>query len=274
MNARTMTSVQANAGGDLFADEVLMGASAAVERMRLQVARFAPHFRTVLLVGEHGTGKQTIARELHRTGPRAGLPFVAMPIDDFVQRSDRAASGMLYLCGLAAMPAELQAGLLGRLNGLTRETRVVISCAGDPRGLVAAGRLRADVAERLGMLGIRVASLRERLEDVPAMTASMLGRLGCTARPAPEDVAQLLEYDWPHNLAELWRACEQFAAVGRLRLDRGPQYGTGDMVRLEHVVERHVKDVLERCAGNKLRAAELLGISRSTLYRMLDATTS
>ena len=257
-------------GGEAFAPEVFAGSSAAVERLRLQVARFAPHFRTVLLVGEAGVGKESVARELHRMCPAGAEPLCTLEIEDFAGGADGA--GMLYLRGLGGLRPELHEALLRRLNGLGRERRVVVACAGEPRGMVAAGRLQSEVLERVGMLEIRVAPLRERTGDLREMVRAMLGRLGC----APEvearlDWERLPGYTWPGNLGELWLAMEGFAADGVLRFGRPEGESAGEVVKLEEVIERHVMDVLERCAGNKLKAAELLGISRSTLYRMLGA---
>ncbi len=252
--------------GEGFAAEVFVGHSAAMERLRLQMARFAPHFKTVLLVGEPGVGKQAVARELHRLSPVSAGPFCAMAIDEFVG-GWKDVGGLVYLHGLGAMRTEKHEELLHRFSALGRETRVVVACEGEPRGMVAVGRLRAEVLERVGMLEMRVAPLRERMEDLETMVEGMLGRLGCTGRP---DLDTMARYGWPGNVAELWRACEGFARDGVLRLERGVEAGAG-VVRLEEVIERHVMEVLERCAGNKLKAAEMLGISRSTLYRMLEA---
>ena len=255
--------------GEAFAPEVFAGSSAAAERLRLQVARFAPHFRTVLLVGEPGVGKESVARELHRMCPAGAEPLCALDIEDFAGGAEGA--GMLYLRGLGGLRTELHETLLRRLNGLGRDRRVVVACAGEPRGMVAAGRLQSEVLERVGMLEIRVAPLRERVSDLREMALTMLGRLGGAQAGEQLDWERMLGYGWPGNLAELWQAMHGFAADGVLRFALPEGAGAGEVVKLEEVIERHVMEVLERCAGNKLRAAELLGISRSTLYRMLGA---
>ena len=252
---------------------VLLGSSAAVERLRLQVERFAPHFRTVLLVGEPGTGKESVGRELHRLSPLAGEAFAAMSVEDFV-KLEQGCGRVIYLRGLGEAHADVQDGLVRRLARLGRETRLIVACEGEPRGMVAAGRLRAEVLERVGMLEIRVAPLRERLEDLPVLTGAMLDELGCAARWGEAEFAVVRGYGWPGNLAELRRLCKEFAATGVVRLETETVKPGPEVVRLEEVIERHVMRVLEGCAGNKLKAAEMLGISRSTLYRMLEASGS
>ena len=251
------------------------GSSAAMERLRLQVQRFAPHFRTMLLVGEPGAGKESVGRELHRLSPVAAEPFRVLEISDFVSSPD--CGRIVYLRGLGGTPADRQDGLIQRMANLGRETRLIVACEGEPRALLAAGRLRAEVLERVGMLEIRVPALRERLEDLEPLSKAMLDELGCGARWSNAELDAARAYGWPGNLAELRAACANFAATGALRLGQAAEAGRAgagrvEEVRLEQVVARHVMDVLERCAGNKLKAAELLGISRSTLYRMLEAT--
>ncbi len=255
--------------GEAFAPEVFAGSSAAAERLRLQVARFAPHFRTVLLVGEPGVGKESVARELHRMCPAGAEPLCALDIEDFAGGADGA--GMLYLRGLGGLRTELHETLLRRLNGLGRDRRVVVACAGEPRGMVAAGRLQSEVLERVGMLEIRVAPLRERVSDLRQMALTMLGGLAVRRRASSWIGSGCWRYGWPGNLAELWQAMHGFAADGVLAVCAARGSAVQVRCELEEVIERHVMEVLERCAGNKLRAAELLGISRSTLYRMLGA---
>ncbi len=252
----------------------LLGSSAAVERVRLQIQRFAPHFRTMLLVGEQGAGKQSVARELHRQSPLAAEPFCSLTLEDFL--AGIGCGKVIYLRGLSEIKADLHEPLVARLNALGRETRLLVACEGEPRALQAAGRLHTEVLARIGMLEIRIPPLRERLDDLAALTAAMLDDLACPARWTPADLTAATLHRWPGNLSELRAACERFATTGLLGFTPiapagGQPAGQLEEVRLEQVISRHVMDVLERCAGNKLKAAELLGISRSTLYRMLES---
>ena len=250
-----------------FSATVFAGESAGAERLRRQVARFAPHFRLVLVTGEAGADKESVARALHRMSPVAADAFVPCAVEDFVAGAEMRA-GVLYLRGLGALRADRQDALLAALDARGREQRMVVECACDPRGMVAAGRMRAEVLERVGMLEIRVPALRERLEDLSALVTGALGKGDfCVPEEALERMAG---HGWPGNLAELHRVCEGFRARGVLAFEAAEvASATAGAVRLDDVIERHVMGVLERCAGNKLKAAEMLGISRSTLYRML-----
>ena len=255
---------------DRETSSVFLGNSKAAERLRLQVQRFAPHFRTVLLAGEPGSGKQSVARELYRLSPAAAEPFEGLTAEQFVQDPD-SYGGTIYLVGLKGASAQLQESVSRRLGALGRETRLIVACEGEPRALLACGRLSAEVLERGGMLEIQVPPLRERLEDFEAMTGHMLEQMASPARWGRAELDAAYRHGWPGNLAELRRACERFAACGELVLEGAPREAQVGPLKLDEVIERHVMEVLERCAGNKLKAAELLGISRSTLYRMLEA---
>ncbi len=244
---------------------VFAGESAAAERLRVQVARMAPHFRVALLVGERGTGVETVARRMHGLSGAAADLF-CLPAGEFAAEVSLPAAGVLLLAGLESVEPGAQAALLRRLNRVAREMRVLLATECDPRGMVASGRLRADLYERIGTLEIRVAPLRERSEDLPAL-------LGEDAVFSAGALELLRCYTWPGNLVELAELKARVSGLGRvveaadLALAQEP---AERVVRLNEVIERHVVEVLERVGGNKLRAAELLGISRSTLYRMLE----
>lgn len=248
-------------------DLVFAGDGAAVARLRLQVERMAPHFRVALLVGERGTGVEAVARRMHELCAARTASFVILDASDFAAGKQPEAAGVVLLTALDGVGIKVQSEFLRRLNLLARETRVLVASECDPRGMVSTGRLRNDLYERIGTLEIRVAPLRERLEDLPAL-------MRCDFTFTERAMNRLMSYEWPRNLEEL---SELSARVGRLGravdvADLGlAQDVIEKVVRLDKVIERHVVNVLERVGGNKLRAAELLGISRSTLYRMLES---
>lgn len=270
---------------DSFQGLVFAGESASARQLRMQVGRMAPYFRSALLVGERGTGKADVARELHRMSPAAANEFrlahaAAASDDDLL----KAATGTLYLVHIERLTTSEQVSLLSRLNRIrSAETRLICASCCDLRGMVASGRMREDFHSRISGLEIRLAPLRERRMDfAPMLSGWSLG----------EGVQQRLDtYPWPGNIDELMQVLQRASSeCGELTLHErhlpalapifnsqcdsqpGSQFsGQSNMEKLDVVMHRHVADVLERCAGNKLRAAEMLGISRSTLYRMLES---
>ena len=265
-----------NVTSEPFAEHVLSGESLSIRRLRMQITRIAPHFRLAIVTGESGTGKLAVAHEMHRLSPVAQRPLCIVSIATFVQRytpeSELARAGMLVLRGLGSAEAAVQQALLLQLQFLPRDTRIIFTSGAGLKGLLAAGRLEHALAQRLGTLEIRVPSLRQRTEDVGLLAAGMLGAgEGSFSETALEC---LHGHSWRGNLTELWQLCRQLSDYPLPiqpehlpALDQGTLESTG--LRLEDVMRRHVKDVLARCSGNKLKAAELLGISRSTLYRMM-----
>ena len=277
-----------------------MGDSAAMRRLRLQVQRIGPYFRTVLLRGEPGTEKELVARRLHELSPGAAGQFVAChaeTLDDALEwLIGMARAGTLLLDDVEEMSPSAQTKLLRILRrheiadgGIVQRPaiRVIASTGENLRVLACAGRFGQELYQRLATVEIVVPPLRERIEDVPALVKRMLDRLAGIDRSASvsdEAMERILHYRWPGNTGELENVLRSALLLadgapidlrhlpflaeesGHSATNRQPE-----SVRLQDVVDRHVLRVLKACGGNKLRAAERLGISRSTLYRMLDA---
>ncbi len=264
-----------------------------MERLRLQAARIAPHFRIALITGEPGTGKKRLGLELHRLSTTPDSTFLVRPATDFAE--DRSAAspaelsiGTFFLCGVESLSLLQQDQLLERLqharfSGLRRtpETRatlerVVLGSQFDLRGLVAAGRMRPEFLARIGTIELRIPPLRERPEDLEHIATDMFTQMQAAGSLGPSALETLRQHTWPGNLRELRQVLEDIRnRTGLLEAGDLPGFNTSQVdaapTRLDDVMQRHVIDMLQRCAGNKLRAAELLGISRSTLYRMLES---
>jgi DNA-binding NtrC family response regulator len=136
--------------------------------------------------------------------------------------------------------------------------------------------------------------LRSRTEDIPELAAFFLRRFAKLYRRqayaiAPDAMKMLLEHSWPGNVRELENVVRNavLQCEGRMLLPEhlswlmpgdeafeNPAKLASEPLRLQDVIDRHVLRILQECSGNKVRAAEVLGISRSTLYRMLDACAS
>ncbi len=201
--------------------------------------------------------------------------------------------GTLFLDEISEMPAAMQPKLLRALEqkvirpvGADRETpvdtRVVAATNRRLAEEVAAGRFREDLYFRLNVLSITVPPLRERREDVGALAEHFVTRLAEELGTAPlplarADIAALAAYDWPGNVRELRNVIERALLLGRLpgELIRRPAPPAGESPRipsdwtLADLERHHMLQVLERCAGNKSRAARSLGVSRKTLERRL-----
>ncbi len=208
---------------------------------------------SVLITGETGTGKELVARALHRESPRAGKPFIALntaaiPAElleselfgheagaftgatkRHVGRFEQADGGTLFLDEIGDMPAPLQVRLLRvlaegeffRVGGrelIRVDVRVIAATHQPLERLVAEGRFRADLLHRLDVVRLQVPPLRERREDVPLLAERFLAlaaqRLGAAPKYlVPEAVARLRARDWPGNVRELENACWRLAAL-------------------------------------------------------------
>ena len=280
----------------------LIGPSPAMGRLWAQLRLLAPHFRVALLTGEPGCAADAVAQALHDLSPFSGTPLVSIRAADADRRLrhpgalfGNAARGALFVTDIDCLSAAAQQMLL-RFLRLRRHRRIAVVgfTSVDLRPLVSSGAFNTELFAHIGSLRIQLPALRERVQDIPLLTHQFLQieavRLG---RPVPAlDPAFLTaaaEYAWPGNLDQLRRAvawllesCDRpmlapadlHTAIAAVRVEPDGQETAVRMVPLDHVVQEHVRAVLVGCNGNKLRAAEVLGISRSTLYRMLEAAAA
>ena len=292
-----------SASGSAGTPDVLLGPSAAMARVWSQMRRVAPYFRTALILGERGAGHEAVAHAMHSLSPRAGRPFITIPAHDADRVLACAAThwsgDTLFFPDAHLLSTQAQAALL-RITRLRRPHQVAIIAAtiGDLRPLVSAGSFCPVLASALSALQIAVPSLRDRAQDIPALATHLLlhesralDLLPPAASAAMLDVLATLP--WPGNLEQLRSTLERLlqstapddpAALPTVleSLTHEPETASSApaipepvrLVRLEEVVQTHIRAVLVACNGNKLRAAEILGISRSTLYRMLESGTS
>jgi DNA-binding NtrC family response regulator len=279
----------------------LLGPSAAITRVREQLQRVGPHFRAALLTGERGCGAEAAARMLHAFSPLATAPLHILPqaeAETALSRAPDAAAtllGLCYLPQLERLTLTSQRALLRllRLAGPGR-LRVVGFSSSDLRALVATGNFSAELADLLQAVRVPLPTLRERRDDLPLLATHLVQRLALRqGRPAPILDAELLialqAQDWPGNLRQLQRvlgslladpsrdkfhAADLERAVAENAVAAETATAREKLLKLDHVIQHHVRTVLLSCGGNKLRAAEVLGISRSTLYRMLESGLS
>ena len=279
----------------------LIGQSPAIERLRATLRQVAPAEVDVLVEGETGTGKELVARLLHRASARRARPFVAIDcaaLPDAVAEEElfglapsagrrgqegrivAADRGTLFLDEIDSMSPALQGRLLrvveerevrgGGDGPRIVDLRIVAAAKTDLTEAVAAGRFRADLLYRLDAVRLRVPPLRERRGDVPLLFAAFLReaaeRFG---RPVPSiDAgisARLDTHDWPGNVRELRNYAQ------RVALGLADQAATApEMEPLPLRVERFegdvIRSVLEEVQGDVRSALERLGIPRKTFY--------
>jgi len=275
----------------------LSGPSPAMQRLWSQIRHVGPYFRTALLLGEPGTGAGAVAEALHQASPFRDQKLRILPASAAEiyfayggAHGRNPTNGILYLPEVEQLSSIAQRGVLRlvRLRG-GRAGCVIAKARQDLRALVSGGSFCAELAASLNALRIVLPPLRERPEDVPTLLRAFFTE---TQEPTPPQLsADFLraasEYSWRRNLDQMremvsWLqenhsgpelTAADFAAA---RVLQEPDPVTHEppvrMVRLDVIVYEHLRAVLLACQGNKLRAAEILGISRSTLYRMLDAT--
>ncbi len=282
----------------------LDGASAVITQLRGQIRRVAPYFRTALLTGERGCGEEAAARLLHQFSPVKDRPFVILTSTEaerLLSRPDAhntlAGKGMCYLPRPERIPRSAQNVLLHLVRKFGPQApRIVAFAERGLRPLVSANSFSAELADCLGALRIVIPPLRDRREDVPQLLTQILDGMASQAgTSSPQLSPNLLEaarrLPWPGNLPQLYATAEGLFQRGALLegeavleasdlesvLGSAPQPTPNQrretrMMRLQDVIQEHIRSVLLACNGNKLRTAEVLGISRSTLYRMLDAS--
>ncbi len=229
--------------------EEIVGSSAALREVLAQVARVAPVDSTVLILGETGTGKELIARAIHKRSNRSARAFVrvncaAIPptliaselfghekgaftgaLQRRLGRFELADGGTIFLDELGELPAETQIALLrvlqereiervGGSGPIAVDVRVLGATNRDLKAAVAVGRFREDLFYRLNVFPIQIPSLRERIDDIPLIVEYFIERY---AKKAGKKITNIRKktlelfqrYDWPGNIRELQNVIER-----------------------------------------------------------------
>src|SRR5208282_532864 len=210
---------------------------------------------------------------------------------------ESAGNGTLFLDEIGDLPVDLQAKLLralqerevkpvGSTDRISITTRVIAATNRDLESAVRQGQFRQDLYFRLNVVQIKIPPLRERKSDIPILVNAFLEKFadssGGVRAISEEAMARLLAYDWPGNVRELENAVERAVALGTgplLHVGDLPsnlQYGSGErmpqsdeLVPLDELERRAILRALRESSGDKLAAARLLGIGKTTLYRKL-----
>jgi two-component system response regulator PilR (NtrC family) len=319
-------------------DQGMIGSAPVIQTLRQQISRLARSQAPVHIHGESGSGKEVVARLIHNNGPRATGAFVAVNCgaippelmeselfghvkgsftgasQDKVGLFQAASGGTLFLDEVADLPLTMQVKLLRAIQEKTirpvgaseeqhTDIRLLSATHKDLANEVETGKFRQDLYYRINVIDVRVPSLRERLEDVPALTKNILTRIGTengTAESRLENSAvnALNNYTFPGNVRELENILERALALSEgdsitaddlqfssattrdpvssqdensERSDKAHESHNayGDLEGyLEDIEREMISRALEQCRWNKTETAKMLGISfRSLRYR-------
>jgi two-component system response regulator HydG len=210
---------------------------------------------------------------------------------------EAAGNGTLFLDEIGDLPIDLQAKLLraiqekeirpvGSTDRISISVRVIAATNRDLEEAVRQGKFRQDLFFRLNVVQIKLPPLRERKGDIPLLVNSFLEKFSDTDAPtrtiSEDAMTRLMAYDWPGNVRELENAIERAVALGSSSLlhtgdlPSNLQYGASErlpqndvLLPLDELERRAILRALRESGGDKLAAARLLGIGKTTLYRKL-----
>ena len=302
----------------------MVAVSASMRAVALSVARLAGSNVSVLIQGETGTGKEVVARALHELSPRRREPFVVVDCGSLpatliaselfghergaftgADRShegafERAHRGTIFLDEIGELPIQVQPALLGALErrafrrvggarDIEVDVRVVAATHRDVRGEVNVDGFRADLYYRIAVARVVVPPLRERPDDIEALTRHFVTEMtGTSTLPfGPETMNALRAHRWSGNVRELRNVVEAAVAMGEVKLDKTrpglagkPAPATAGALPvapykearaqvLSDFEQEYLSALITQCGGNASEAARLAGMDRQYLLGLL-----
>ena len=302
----------------------LAGSSAPMQELREKIRRIAefPKAR-VMILGESGTGKETVAMQIHYSSPRSGKNFVTFncaTVEPNLLESrffgyekgaftgadrqtkglfEAADGGTLFLDEIGELDAKaqgmllrvLEEGCIKRVGGtedIPVDVRIISATNRNLPEMVSEGSFRSDLYQRLCVVQVRIPPLREHLSDIKDILQVWSKNNAEFGKeypmPSDEQIAALMDYDYPGNVRELINIRERAEIMGTLdfaklmhehkemnaglsaRIERTPNHLQDN---IEAAMRLHVRRVCEKYGGNVTRAAEALGMSRNTVRKYL-----
>lgn len=314
-----------DAVGESFQADAMVAESEAMVSLMEKARKIAPLNSSVLLTGESGVGKGLLARTIHSMSPQANKPFVtvscpALPrelleselfghekgaftgaVKRRIGKIESAAGGTLFLDEIGELPLDLQPKLLNvlqdrefqRVGGektLTADIRLIAATNIDFEEKVADGSFRSDLYYRLSVIPLEVPSLRQRPDEIGALTAKILTdisqrRGNNRIKLSAEALALFKEYRWPGNVREMENVlerCSAFCDGGVIELKDlppnfrvvGEEKNTYSIeglagVPLAEIESAAIAQTLKLCGGNKSETSRRLGISEKSVYNKI-----
>lgn len=302
-------------------DDDIIGTSKVVSGLKDLIDKVARFDTTVLIEGETGTGKELVARLIHRGSGRKQeklLPVNCGALSEPLLESElfgyekgaftgadrqkkglfeAAQKGTIFLDEINATSSNfqvkllrvLQEGALLRVGGtesVSVDVRVIAASNTSLEREVEEGRFRKDLFYRLNVVTIEIPPLRKRKEDIPSLAYHFLNKFSrkygkLFAGIAPETLKKLIDYSWPGNVRELENVIERAMIMesgGELQSVHVPKKTSGDancddyfpgLSRLDDMEETLIRRTLESLQGQRAKAAEMLGISTTSLWRKI-----
>lgn len=309
-------SVVAEVEGDSYRG--ILGGASNMRRLFGMLLRLEGSLVNVLVTGESGTGKELVARALHDGSSVAEAPFVTVNCGAIAKELvtselfghrkgafsgahearrgafDSANGGTLFLDEIGELPLEVQPALLRALESgeirpvgadqaKTVRVRVVAATNRDLRSEVQAGRFREDLFYRLAVVELAIPPLRERVQDIDALSAAFATAARSPSLP-PEVVANLRSRRWPGNVRELRNVVQAYVALGVLPRE-GPasvaDEGLASFVDVsrpyadlkddltDRFTRLYLEALMKSTGGNQSAAARVSGLDRTWLWRLL-----
>ncbi|MGR5147739.1 sigma-54-dependent transcriptional regulator [Photobacterium alginatilyticum] len=291
-----------------FGQHGLQGNTTVMKKLRHQVKRMAAADMPVFVQGEIGTGKELVAQAIHQASTRAKGAFVTVSCEALndtwlidegsLSNAGRccfgaADKGVLFLDEISMLDDERQQELLRLLQDgcfttvcgrqVTSDLRLIVSTRHTLEELLAEGKIREDLYYRLNVLGLAVPALRDRGEDIVLLAEYLLlkfARQYNSMAKSLSDEAQklILSYPWPGNVRELISQLKRAILLAESKVIEADHL---DLPRLSDDKQslKTIREESERCAllsvlennkGQISAAARELGVSRATMYRLLN----
>ncbi|MDN3638541.1 sigma-54 dependent transcriptional regulator [Simiduia curdlanivorans] len=327
LRALVKTATKSGAPEAALDNELLVGTTDVMRKLKQQIHKLARSQAPILITGESGCGKELIARSIHAQGPRCDGPFIAINCGaiprelmeseffghkkgsftganaDKIGLFQAAEGGTLFLDEVADLPLDMQVKLLRAIQekairpvGTQAEQktniRILSATHKNLQNEIVAGNFRQDLYYRINVIHLHAPALRERMDDLEALTSAILNKLAATYDSekitlTPDAIKHLKRYPFPGNVRELENTLERAFTLCEGNTIRGDDLQLAPMQvetsatqseelngqaldkKLEEIEMSYITKALEETRWNRTEAAKKLGISfRSLRYRL------